>query len=108
MRAAGVGDSEARLNWPMRALLALSMIGTAYRDLATMESIFATSELDWACPRPTRLTDEPASGRVRVVDAFTTRDAIARADVATRMLDALELPSWPAPAWGGRTPQISG
>lgn len=106
--AAGVGDSAARLNWLMRGLLATTMIGQAYRDLAVMEQIFADSSLDWLAPRPTRLFDGPRSGNVQVVDHFATSHAISRADVAHWMLAALRQHPWPAPEWGGRTPQITG
>ncbi len=105
--AAGVGDSEARLNLLMRFFLATTMIGPAYVDLARMESTFAESGLDWLAPRPTRLTDGPQATRIKVVDAFGLNDAISRADVARFMLRALELPSWPSLEWGSRTPQIS-
>ncbi len=106
--AAGVGDSAASLNLPMRFLLATTMIGAAYADLAAMEDILATSGLDWSAPRPTRLTDGPPTGRIAVVDAFSAAAAISRADVAAWMLDALDLPAWPAPGWGTRAPQITG
>jgi hypothetical protein len=105
--AAGVGDSAARLNLLMRFFLATTMIGTAYRDLAAMEAVYAESGLDWLAPRPTRLTDGPLTGKTRVVAAFGTNAAISRADVARFMLDALGVPTWPAAAWGSRTPQIS-
>lgn len=105
--AAGVGDSAARLNWIMRFFLATTMIGTAYRDLAAMEQVYADSGLDWLAPRPTRLTTDGHAASIRVVDSFGSSDAIARSDVARWMLDALEQPAWPAPAWGSRTPQIS-
>lgn len=105
--AAGVGDSAARLNLVMRFFLATTMIGTAYRDLARMEELYAASGLDWVAPRPTRLTDAAPAKAVEVVESFGASDAICRADVARWMLDALEQPTWPAPGWGGRTPQIS-
>jgi uncharacterized protein YbjT (DUF2867 family) len=106
--AAGVGDSGPRMNLVMRALVATSSIGIAYRDLASMEAVYAESGLEWLAPRPTRLTDGPVSGRVKVVESFGSFDAISRADVAAWMLDALDLPGWPDPTWGGRTPQITG
>lgn len=105
--AAGVGDSSARLNWVMRIFLATTMIGDAYRDLGRMEAVYAASGLDWLTPRPTRLTNAAPARALQVVSSFGTADAICRADVARWMLDALELPTWPAPDWGGRTPQIS-
>jgi hypothetical protein len=106
--AAGVGESQTGLNALMRFFLATTMTGTAYRDLARMEAVYAASGLDWLAPRPTRLREGPASDAIRVVDAFGMRDAIARADVARWMLDALEVPHWPLPDWLGCTPQISG
>jgi putative NADH-flavin reductase len=105
--AAGVGDSAPGLNGLMRFFLATTMIGASYRDLALMESVFAQSGLDWLAPRPTRLTNAAAMGRVTVVDHFGLNAAISRADVATFMLRALEVPSWPAAEWRSRTPQIS-
>jgi putative NADH-flavin reductase len=105
--AAGVADSAPRLNLVMRFFLATTMIGAAYRDLARMEAVFAESGLDWLAPRPTRLTAGIAGADVRVVEAFGAMDAIAREDVARWMLDALLDPAWPAPSWGGRTPQIT-
>ena len=106
--AAGVGDSAPRLNLVMRFFLATTMIGTAYRDLARMESVYAESGLDWLAPRPTRLTDGPGGTDLTVTETFGTMDAIARRDVARWMLEALDAPRWPAADWGGRTPQITG
>ena len=83
------------------------MIGTAYRDLARMEDVYAASGLDWVTPRPTRLTNGAPAKALQVVESFGAADAICRADVARWMLDALEQPTWPAPGWGSRTPQIS-
>lgn len=105
--AAGVGDSASRLNLAMRFFLATTMIGAAYRDLGAMEGVFADAGLDWVCPRPTRLTNGPKTHAVRVTDAFRSLDDMSRADVAAWMLAALEVPVWPDPAWGGRTPQIT-
>lgn len=105
--AAGVGDSAPQLNLVMRFFLATTMIGDAYRDLAVMEQVYADSGLDWLCPRPTRLTNGPRTGRLRVTAAFGAMDDISRADVAGWMLDAVALSTWPDAAWGGRTPQIT-
>ncbi len=85
--AAGVGDSAPRMNLVMKFLVATSKIGVAYRDLARMEEAYAHSGLDWMCVRPTRLTDGPKTGRVKIVQAFGTSAAIARADVAAWMVE---------------------
>ena len=100
--AAGVGDSAARMNWLMRFFVATSNVGAGYRDLAVMERVYAESGLDWQTPRPTRLTDGPASGRVIETDAFPISAAISRADVAAYMLAQLA-----APAFARRTPTIT-
>jgi putative NADH-flavin reductase len=105
--AGGVGDSAPRLNAVMKFFLATTMIGTAYRDLAVMESVYADSGLDWVAPRPTRLTNAARAPRVAVVESFGAFDDISRADVAGWMVAALAVPVWPDPSWGGRTPQIS-
>lgn len=104
--AAGVGDSAPGLNLVMRCMLATTMIGTAYRDLAAAEAVAARSGVDWLCPRPVRLI-EGEGQEAHVVKRFRTRDAITRRAVATWMLDALEVTSWPHPSWGSRTPQLA-
>lgn len=88
--AAGVAESAPRMNAVMRALVASSQIGVAYRDLAEMERIYAESGLAWCCPRPVTLTDGPRTGRVREVQAFGATLQISRADVAWWMLEQVE------------------
>lgn len=102
--AAGVGESAARMNWLMKFFVATSSVGVGYRDLAVMEAIFAESGLDWQTPRPTRLTDGPATGAVVEIDAFPLSAAISRADVAGYMLGQLTSRVPFAP----RTPTITG
>jgi len=99
--AAGVGDSRAALNWPMRALLATSNVGVAYADLENAERALAASDLNWQAMRPVTLTGGARTGRVAVVDRFGVTDRIARADVAAFMLSSLE-----APAIDCHTPMI--
>jgi len=84
--AAGVADSASRMNVLMKFLVGTSNVGVAYRDLAAMERVFAESELDWCCPRPTRLTNGPLTGRVAITDSFPMAAAISRSDVAHWML----------------------
>ncbi len=85
--AAGVAESAPQMNLVMKLLVATSNIGVAYRDLARMEQAYAHSGLDWLCVRPTRLTDGPTTGTVKVVKAFGMNAAIARADVAAWMVE---------------------
>jgi hypothetical protein len=99
--AAGVAESGERMNVLMRAAVAWSNVGVAYRDLAVMERVYAESGLDFCCVRPVALTDGPATGRVREVEAFGATMTIARADVARWLLDRAENPVGP------RFPQIA-
>jgi putative NADH-flavin reductase len=100
--AAGVADSAARMNLLMKFFVAKSNVGVGYRDLATMERVFADSGLDWCCPRPTRLTNAPLTRRVKIVESFSVTAAISRADVAWWMLEHAAQPI------RQRTPMISG
>jgi hypothetical protein len=86
----------------MKLLVATSQVGVAYHDLAAMEQILAQSELDWCCPRPTRLTNGPLTQKVRVTDSFPVSAAISRADVARWMLRQATRPI------ARRTPLITG
>lgn len=89
--AAGVGKSAATMNALMKFLVATSKIGVAYRDLDVMEQLYRSSGLDTCCVRPTRLTDGPLTKQAKVSSGFGLNAAIARADVAWWMLQAIEL-----------------
>jgi biliverdin reductase / flavin reductase len=100
--AAGVGDSRAALNWPMRFLLATSNVGTAYAALERAEHVLRESGLDWQAVRPTTLTRGAATGRVRITDRYPATAGIPREDVAAFMLRELE-----SPQFTERTPMIT-
>lgn len=61
-------------------------------DLRRMEVTVRQSGLAWTLVRPSRLTDAPATGAFRAGPGHSLPDAkpIARADVATYVLDQLE------------------
>ncbi len=105
--AAGVGESAVRMNGLMKFLVSTSKVGVAYRDLAVMERVYENAAklhgLDWCCPRPTRLTDGPQTGKVAILDGFPMSAAISRADVAWWMLEQLR-----SPTTTDRLPTISG
>jgi putative NADH-flavin reductase len=67
-------------------------LARAYRELLAMSEIVTSSELDWTIARFLQPTDRPATGRIRV--GFMGRDKIgfpiARADIATFLLDQLD------------------
>jgi uncharacterized protein YbjT (DUF2867 family) len=90
--AAGVGESLARLTWPVRRLVATGNVGVAYRDLAIMEDVLAASALDWLAVRPVTLLNGSPRGNAREVQRYGLMSTIRRADVAAWMLAAVERP----------------
>lgn len=100
--AGGVGDSLARMPWVFKAFLRVTALRIAYADLERMEALIAASGLDWCCPRPTGLTDGPATGSVREDPALSGRATISRADVAAWMLARLR-----SPGSGKRAPVLT-
>ncbi len=88
--AGGVGDSIAALTAPVRWIVAQGSIGTAYRDLARMETILSHTSLDWLAVRPVTMTRGSPTGRVGPVERYGLRSTVRRADVAAWMLSALE------------------
>jgi putative NADH-flavin reductase len=62
------------------------------RDAGEMENAFRKSGLDWTMVRPPRLTDQPRTGKYRVLEGHLPRFgfAISRADVADFMIKAGE------------------
>lgn len=88
--AAGVGDSRPGLNWMMRFMIRWTNVGANYRDLETMEQVYAASGLDWCCVRPTGLKDGPVTARVTTLDSFPFNAWISRADVADWMVRHLD------------------
>ncbi len=86
----GVGDSEANETFYERLLMSTFLRG-ADKDKSAMESAVESSGLDWVILRPAILSDDPATGNVRVFSAKTDEKAhkITRADVAAFMLAQL-------------------
>ena len=62
-----------------------------YADLALMEDLLRSSNLDWTIFRPPRLTNSPRSGKYRTAFGRNVRGGlyISRADVADAMLAAV-------------------
>ena len=90
--AAGVGDSYAKLTWPVRRLVTSGNVAVAYRDLAKMESLLAASDRDWLAVRPVTLTDGAPRRAARMVSRYGITSAIRRSEVASWMLDAVARP----------------
>ena len=86
----GAGDSKANAPIALRLLRATFLRG-ADKDKTAMESAIEASDLDWVILRPAILSDEPATGNVRVFEAETGEKAhkLTRADLASFMLAQL-------------------
>ncbi|MEV4596137.1 NAD(P)H-binding protein [Amycolatopsis sp. NPDC049253] len=69
-----------------------AVLRNGFDDLRVMESAIRASELRWTIVCPPRLTDGPATGRVRSSTRGALRGgfSISRADVATFLLDTAE------------------
>ncbi|MGH3785043.1 MAG: NAD(P)-dependent oxidoreductase [Pseudonocardiaceae bacterium] len=68
--------------------------GESYADMARMEEVLRSSDVDWTVVRPPKLTDGPATDRYRTaVNRHLQRGrSISRADLATAMLRLLDDP----------------
>jgi uncharacterized protein YbjT (DUF2867 family) len=88
--AGGVGDSRARLSWPVKKLVETANVGIAYRDLERMESVLGDSGLDWCVARPVTLVDGSPTGAAREVPRYGLTSTIRRSDVAHWMLAMAE------------------
>jgi len=72
-----------------------TMIKEVYSDMARMEAIIRSSDLDWTIVRPPRLIEKPPTGRYRTTLNGSVRSgySIARADLAGAMLKMLDDPA---------------
>lgn len=86
----GVGDSLANSSWYLRLLVATFLRG-ADKDKTAMEAAVEASDLDWVFLRPAILTDDPATGNIRVFKPETGEKApeMTRADLAAFMVAQL-------------------
>jgi putative NADH-flavin reductase len=91
--AGGVGDSYVKMPAIFKMFIRTTALRKVYPELDAMEKTFFASGLDVSCPRPTGLTDKPATGEARVVEQVTGRATIPRADVAAWMLDEVVKPT---------------
>jgi hypothetical protein len=87
-----VGDSRGRSGFVFeRIVVPVLRLRAEFADKERQEAVVAASDLDWTIVRPARLSDAPASGRVRARPRLrlTIRDSIGRADVAGFILREL-------------------
>lgn len=90
--ALGVGDSREVAGSFYEYVLIPTFLRGSTADKAVMEADIAkASDIDWTVVRPAVLTDDEATGQVRVfaTDGGETAHKIARADVAAFMIEQL-------------------
>lgn len=92
--AGGVGDSYAAMPGFFKAFISFTALKKAYRELEELEKVLRASGLEVCFPRPSGLTDGPATGNVVVTRTFAGRATISRADVAGWMVEQVERPTF--------------
>ncbi len=90
--AAGVGDSYVIVTHPVRQLLKVGHLKTAYADLGNMEPQLISSSRDTLIVRPVTLTDLPVRSNARIIERYGLLSMISRDAVARWIVDALERP----------------
>jgi uncharacterized protein YbjT (DUF2867 family) len=91
LSALGVGESRARMNFLVRALMIDGVLKLAFADHEVQEKLVRESGLDGVIARPPRLTDGPARGAYLT----STSDSkvpmsLSRADLADFLVAACE------------------
>ena len=96
LSAQGVGDSAPRAGLGFRFLVRVSNLRVAFDDHARADQALQASSLDWTIVRPPILSDARGGEAIAADETLTTwtRTKVARADVATWIVDALEAPLW--------------
>jgi putative NADH-flavin reductase len=93
--SAGLGiPADAGPGTRLAARLLHRVMRPTYADMARMEELLTTSDLNYTSVRPTRLTDQPATGRLRISIGATAKvgPTTARADLAAFILTAIDDP----------------
>jgi putative NADH-flavin reductase len=88
-----IGDSRGHSGFLFeRIVVPIRRLRAEFADKERQEALVAASDLDWTIVRPARLTNAPATGRVRAQPRLrlTIRDSISRADLAQFILRELD------------------
>jgi putative NADH-flavin reductase len=88
----GVGDARGRSGFVFERIFVPLRLRAEFADKERQEALVTASDLDWTIVRPARLTNGPATGRLRARARLqvTIRDSISRADVAQFVIHELE------------------
>jgi putative NADH-flavin reductase len=91
----GAGDSKGHGGFFYDRILNPLLLATNYVDKDRAESIVKASKIDWLIVRPGFLTNDPRTGKYRVIDNLSgiTAGKISRADVADFILKQLASPN---------------
>jgi len=90
--AAGVGSSSTYPTKPVRRLLRMGHLETAYHDLESMEQVLANSDLDSLVVRPVTLVNYALKSEARIVNRYSLLSVVSRSAVARWILDAIQRP----------------
>jgi len=92
----GAGDSAGHGGFLFDKLIFPLLLRKVYADKNRQEALIRDSGLDWVLVRPSVLNDKPARGDVRAITDLTGfhGGTIARADVATFVLDQVASDAW--------------
>lgn len=87
----GAGDSRGHGGFLYDRVIEPTLLHTIYEDKDRQEDLLRNSDLDWIIVRPSRLTNDGATGKCRVLLHLTgvTVGKVARADVAAFVLRQL-------------------
>ena len=88
----GVGDSRGRSGLVFERVFVPLRLRAEFADKERQEALVTASGLDWTIVRPARLTNGPATGRLRAEPRLkiSIRDSVSRADVAHFVVTELE------------------
>ncbi len=88
----GVGDGRGRSGFVFERIFVPLRLRAEFADKERQEALVRASDLDWTIVRPARLTNGPATRRLRAQPRLpvSIRDSISRADVAEFVLTELE------------------
>jgi putative NADH-flavin reductase len=87
----GVGDARGHSGFLFERIFVPWRLRAEFADKERQEALVTASDLDWTIIRPARLTNGPATGRLRAQPRLpvTIRDSIGRAHVAQFVLGEL-------------------
>ena len=85
----GVGDSAEQVGWFVEHVIVPTWLRGSTEDKAATEAVVRASGIAFVIVRPAMLTDDAATGNVKVFQGHDTAHKIARADVAQFCVDQL-------------------